>query len=406
MPLVIKALLFDLDDTLLGNNLETFVPAYFHALIQEFGLGAEAGRFATELTKGTRAMIANNDPTHMLRAVFTDQFFPAMGWDANTWSPRFDEFYRTRFPQLQRLTARWPAARAVMEWAFASGYQVVIATGPLLPLEAIRARLRWAGIEDFPYARITHIDNTRFAKPNPEYFAEILAALDLRPEQALVIGNDWADDIAPAAAAGLPQFWIASAGSAPPDRDRPNRLHPVGIGELDVFLEWAKSALPTFNPPPPPSPTLPYQLIGNLAAILSVLESLPAPMWTRRPAEGEWSMTEIVCHLRDVEAEVHLPRLRALIESNNPFISGADTDPWAVERDYPSQSGPQALQDFVAARQQTHAFLAGLPESAWNRPARHAIFGPTHLAEIVGWMLGHDRIHLEQLRMTKEKVGV
>ena len=219
-----------------------------------------------------------------------------------------------------------------------------------------------------------------------------------------MIGNDWADDIAPAAAAGLPQFWIAPAGSAPPNRDQPHRLHPVGIGELNVFLEWAKSALPTFNPPPPPSPALPYQLTGNLAAALSALENLPEAAWTRRPAEGEWSITEIVCHLRDVEAEVHLPRLRDLIEADNPFISSADTDPWAVERDYLSQSGPQALQDFVAARDQTRAFLAELPASAWNRPARHAIFGPTYLAEIVGWMLGHDRIHLEQLRGTRKRV--
>ncbi|MBM2847261.1 MAG: hypothetical protein HW418_203, partial [Anaerolineales bacterium] len=62
--------------------------------------------------------------------------------------------------------------------------------------------------------------------------------------------------------------------------------------------------------------------------------------------------------------------------------------------------------DFVAARKQTTDFLRRLPGSAWNRPARHAIFGPTHLAEIVGWMLGHDRLHLEQLRETRKKVGV
>lgn len=395
---MIKALLFDLDDTLLGNHLGTFVPAYFQALVQYLEPGPETQPFLAELMNGTRAMIANADPTRTLRAVFNASFFPALGWDADTWSPRFAEFYRTRFPQLQPLTMRRPAARAVMEWAFASGYQVVIATGPLLPLDAIRERLRWAGIDDFPYARITHIDNSRFAKPHPEYFAEILAALNLRPEEALVIGNAWADDIAPAAAAGLPQFWIAPAASAPPDADQPHRLHPVGIGELEVFLEWAKASLSGFNPPSPPAPALPYQLTGNLAALLGVLENLPEAAWPRRAADGEWAITEIVCHLRDVEIEVHLPRLRALIEMDNPFISGADTDPWAVERDYPSQSGPRALQDFILARQQTRAFLDELPASAWNRPARHAIFGPTHLAEIVGWMLGHDRIHLEQLR--------
>jgi FMN phosphatase YigB (HAD superfamily) len=401
---VIKALLFDLDDTLLGSDLGTFLPAYFQALVQHLALGSDGQRFIAELVNGTRAMRANADPTRTLRAVFNDRFFPAMHWDARTWTLRFDEFYWTRFPQLQSLTTRRPAARPVLEWAFAAGQQVTLATSPLFPPEAILERMRWAGIDDLPFARVTHMDNSHFARPNPEYFAEIIAALNLRPEEALVIGNDWADDIAPAALAGLPQFWIAPAGSAPPDRDQPNRLHPVGIGDLGVFLEWAQSVLPTFNPPPAPSPALPYQLIGNLAATLSALENLPGGEWTRRPAEAEWSITEIVCHLRDVEAEVHLPRLRTLLEADNPFISGADTDPWAVKRDYQSQSGTEALQAFVAARRQTHAFLAELPESDWNRPARHAIFGPTHLAEIVGWMLGHDRIHLDQLRAMRRKI--
>jgi FMN phosphatase YigB (HAD superfamily) len=395
---VIKALLFDLDDTLLGNHLGTFIPAYFQALVQYLEPGPETQRFLAELTNGTRAMVANTDPARTLRAVFEGYFFPAMRWAPELWTPRFDEFYRTRFPELRPLTAHRPAARAVMEWAFASGYQVVVATGPLIPLDAIRERLRWAGVEDFPYAHITHIDNTHFSKPHPEYFAEILARLSLRPEEALMIGNDWADDIAPAAAAGLPQFWIAPPASAPPESDQPNRLHPAGIGGLETFLEWAKSALANFNPPPPPAPALPYQLTGNLAAILGTLEDLPEAAWTRKPADGGWAITEIVCHLRDVEAEVHLPRLRALVETDNPFLSGADTDPWAAERNYRSQSGPQAVHDFIAARRQTRAFLDALPDSAWNRPARHAIFGPTHLAEIVGWMLGHDRIHLEQLR--------
>jgi len=130
------------------------------------------------------------------------------------------------------------------------------------------------------------------------------------------------------------------------------------------------------------------------------------PVWKLRPGATEWSLTEIVCHLRDVDQEVNLPRMHSVIEAENPFISAADTDPWATERDYQSQSGSAALKDFIQAREAICRFLEGQPEAIWRRTARHAIFGPTQLAEMVGWILDHDRIHLEQLRVTRQRVEI
>jgi hypothetical protein len=36
----------------------------------------------------------------------------------------------------------------------------------------------------------------------------------------------------------------------------------------------------------------------------------------------------------------------------------------------------------------------------WSRPARHAIFGPTTLQELAGFMAGHDRAHVQQVWKT------
>jgi hypothetical protein len=154
-----------------------------------------------------------------------------------------------------------------------------------------------------------------------------------------------------------------------------------------------------------PSPTaLPLLLAAHIAAVSSILTGASDPVWKLRPAATEWSLTEIMCHLRDVDQEVNLPRMHSVVEAEDPFISAADTDPWAIERDYQSQSGPEALKDFMRAREALSGFLSGRPEAVWRRTARHAIFGPTHLAEMVGWILDHDRMHLEQLRVTRQKV--
>jgi hypothetical protein len=44
------------------------------------------------------------------------------------------------------------------------------------------------------------------------------------------------------------------------------------------------------------------------------------------------------------------------------------------------------------------SILEKLSPAEWELPARHAIFGPTHLFEMVEITSAHDRLHVEQLR--------
>ncbi len=405
---MITTLLLDLDDTLLGNDLGTFLPAYFSQLARYLPAEADRQQIIGDVMAATQAMIVQPEPSRVLFDVFSECFTLRTGWPAATWRPIFDRLYAEGYRELQALTTRRPAARALVEWAFSQGYEVAIATSPLFPEAALRQRLRWAGVDDFPYAVVTSVETSHYSKPRPEYFGELLAMLGRRPGQALMAGNDWENDIVAASAAGIPTFWITPEGHPtdsplPGDAQAAPRLgqvaaRPVGTGTLEDFLRWAQANLPAL-PETPPSPTaLPYLLAGHLAHFWGQLADVPAGGWKRRPAPDEWSATEIVCHLRDVEREVHLPRLHAVVESDNPFIAGADTDPWAAERNYQAEDGPAALEAFSQARQATTRFLGGLPASAWSRTARHAIFGPTQLAEIVGWTLDHDRIHLAQIK--------
>lgn len=411
---MIDTLLFDLDGTLLGNDLNVFLPAYFAGLGAYLPAGADPQKLQAEMLNATRAMIANQDPARALLDVFAECFSAGTGWAPTVWRPIFDQYYAGAYRGLERLTQRLPAARAVIQWAFSRRYNVVIATNPLFPEAAVRERLRWAGIADFPYALITTVEHSHFAKPNPAYFAETLARVGRRPEQALVIGNDWENDMAAANAAGLHGYLVVEAGAegpvtpgwaAPPASGLPEP-QPVASGTLEEFLAWAPGHLDDLPPLPPDGRALPHRLLGNLAVVSHELSDLPAAAWSKRPSAGEWSLTELICHLRDVEREVNLPRLRSVVETDNPFVAGADTDPWATERNYQAQSGPDALRDFIAARREAARYLRTQPPTIWTRTARHAIFGPTQLREIVGWVLDHDHIHMDQMRGTRARVLV
>jgi len=410
---VINTLLFDLDDTLLGNDMGTFLPAYFGRLGAAFAATPGSERLVPEMLSATQAMMANQDPERRLIDVFADCFSQGTAWSRADWEPRFEQFYAGGYRDLRTVTTPRPEARQVLEWAIARGYQVAIATNPLFPSAAMNERLRWAGLDNLPFALVTSVDSSHFAKPRPEFYAEVLARLGRKPEQALMIGNDWDNDIVPAAALGMITYWVTPNGAAGGgSRTAASRgldwveARPIGQGPLQG-LAYSLAALPEDDQPPAPhGPGLPYLLSGNLAALMGDLADWPAEKWSRRPKAGEWSLTEIVCHLRDVEREVNLPRLQAVIEQDNPFISGADTDPWALERNYAAQDGPRALRDFAQARKASARLLRRQPPSIWTRTARHAIFGPTQLVEIVGWFLDHDLIHLEQVRKTKSSVGV
>ena len=147
---------------------------------------------------------------------------------------------------------------------------------------------------------------------------------------------------------------------------------------------------------PPPVSQLLIELAEFGSKVKKVL-SRPGIDWQCAPAGGEWCLTEVACHLRDVEREVHQPRFQALITANNAFISGAVADEWVTERRYRHQSGPTALADFLNARQATLNLLANHPESIWQRTGQHTFFGPTTLHELLNLAVQHDQAHWEQI---------
>jgi hypothetical protein len=88
--------------------------------------------------------------------------------------------------------------------------------------------------------------------------------------------------------------------------------------------------------------------------------------------------------------------LQKIQNSDNPFLAAEITDQWVEERHYSTQDGHQALNEFIAARKETLAFLDGTGVD-WSRTARHSIFGPTNLQEVVNFIAGHDRGHIQQI---------
>ena len=151
-----------------------------------------------------------NDGKKTNEEVFWDDFCTIFGQQARKDLPLFEEFYATDFALVQTSCGFDPAAAEVAGLLKEKGVMMVLATNPLFPAIATRQRIRWAGLDIGDFADVTTYENSRYCKPNPEYYRELLKALDRKPENCLMVGNDVGDDMLPARAVGMQTFLLTN----------------------------------------------------------------------------------------------------------------------------------------------------------------------------------------------------
>jgi len=210
----VKALLFDLDDTLLLNNTQEFLAHYYRALLDKVKGVCAPGRFAEALNAGIRAMWQNRGYGPTNAEIFDAEFFGILRLPREAIVPVLQEFYDRDFEALRIHTQPDPWAVKVVALAREKGLQLAIATQPVFPRSAILARLRWAGVphEQFNYDLVTSYENMRACKPRRRYFEDILDALHRTPEEALMVGDSPEADLA-AAELGIKTFWVVRDAS-------------------------------------------------------------------------------------------------------------------------------------------------------------------------------------------------
>lgn len=389
-------LLLDLDGTLLENKIEVFLPQYLQEFSRFVQPHMDPAVFVEALMAGTRKMTLNQRPDCTLKEVFEEVFYSKVKLDPADFENLADEFYTQVFPSLKRLTKPMPGAREMVEGAVERGYSISIATNPLFPLSAIEQRLAWAGLppDQFPFKQISAYDRYHFSKPDPAYYAELLGNLGWPEDGVVMVGEDFQRDILGAGALGLSTYWLNPDGNLA-EGEKTLRAQSGTMVEL----------LPWLDELDPESLLVDTSRTESLLAVLrstpavldSLLRNLHPDLWTRQPAKDAWGLNAVLCHLRDVDSEVNLPRVRRVQSEINPFLPSEDTDSWARSRDYVHQDGLQAMRQFTITRVKLVELLSSIGPELWKSRVRHAIFGPTDLHELVVILAGHDRLHIRQV---------
>lgn len=248
----VRAVLFDLDGTLLELDMARFLPVYLQRLASYVADLFEPEDFVHQLMRATAAVIGNRDRSRTNERVLYDTFWSGLDPDRHPGArperraeamARFDRFYRTEFGRLRHLARPRPEASRVVAAARARGCKVVLATSPVFPRVAIEERLRWAGLDAGQFDLVTTLENMHTCKPQPDYYYEVAARVGVEPVHCLMVGNDLRDDIAPAARAGM-RVYVVEGLVVNEDEPGAPRAPRGSLGQL---LAWMERPAPLGN---------------------------------------------------------------------------------------------------------------------------------------------------------------
>ena len=123
-----------------------------------------------------------------------------------------------------------------------------------------------------------------------------------------------------------------------------------------------------------------------------------SPAQARSVSGGDenWSVVEVVCHLRDAE-EFFIKRFQTMRDQDNPVIVGYDQEALARERNYKNADLRVALDSFSVLRQQMVKELSKLTPEQWERLGQHNELGQITIFVQTIHHVVHDSIHCAQI---------
>ena len=165
---MIRAILFDLDGTLLPVDDNFFFGRYLHEISQVIP-GRTQEQVAQAIYAALRDVMREAEPTATVEQRFSGSLARHLEMPFIEQEPHFLRYYMEEFPKLAETLSPVPQVRAALDAAKARGIRTVLATNPVFPGVATRERMRWAGLRAEDFEMVTFYEDCRYTKPHLAY---------------------------------------------------------------------------------------------------------------------------------------------------------------------------------------------------------------------------------------------
>lgn len=241
---MLKAVAFDMDETLLSINLGAFIAVLARdesSLLADIGRKNPLSMFAAYTGAMLDVNRADRDNACTNRELFDEAIYRRGG--VKLADPIIADalayYEREVLPHRNDgiIAARpMEGAHEALDKVLSHGLRIALLTNPSFGRACIGTRMAWANIQDAPFELVTTMENTRRVKPNPDYYLDALEELGLSPTEVLMVGNDPRRDF-PAPNIGLRTAFIGKKAPA----------RAIWHGSMNDFANEFESILDQFN---------------------------------------------------------------------------------------------------------------------------------------------------------------
>jgi DinB superfamily len=141
------------------------------------------------------------------------------------------------------------------------------------------------------------------------------------------------------------------------------------------------------------------QLADQPKAIAALTEGLPRARLHRSPSRGEWSLNDVLAHLRSC-GDMWGKYIATIIDEDRPTIRAMNPTTWIKSTNYPELEFAPSFRAFTKQRAELLALLRPLPKAGWSRSATVTGAGAPRertVLEYARWLANHERSHLRQI---------
>lgn len=138
------------------------------------------------------------------------------------------------------------------------------------------------------------------------------------------------------------------------------------------------------------------QMAQQAEAIRALVQGVPDEQARWKPSPNDWSILEVIHHLVDIEIEDFRANLDHILHHADQPLPSFDPQEWVTQRRYNQQDTAKVLEKFLAARQESLAWLHSLGSPDWNAAITEP-WGSLSAGDILVSWAAHDLLHLRQL---------